>query len=173
MVRCQNALRRDLMATNPPPSAPPGWYQTPDGQWHATQPLPTQQPPGYLSQQPIANGAEITTKPSSNLVGAVLATLCCFLPLGVVACIYAAQVDSKWNAGDRLGAVRASKMARLFANLSLGVAVLFVGGILAISALGASAEKKFETIETYTGGSAYERCMADPYTTYTECQAYR
>ena len=79
---------------------------------------------------------------ATNMLGAVLATLFCFLPLGVVAIIFAAQVDNKWNAGDRAGAVHASKMARLFANLALGVAVLLVGGLIAVASLGKSAKSR-------------------------------
>ena len=58
------------------------------------------------------------------LVHAILTTLCCCLPFGVVAVIFAAQVNSKLAAGDVAGAQAASRSAR---NWSL---VAFIAGIL-------------------------------------------
>ena len=64
----------------------------------------------------------------NNMVGAVLSTLCCCLPLGVVAIIYAAQVNTKIAAGDIAGAQAASKNASTFTWLS--VILGFVFGVL-------------------------------------------
>lgn len=46
------------------------------------------------------------------LVQSILVTLFCCLPFGVVAIIYAAQVNSKLQVGDYEGAVKASNTAK-------------------------------------------------------------
>lgn len=43
-------------------------------------------------------------KPSNNLVGAILSTIFCCLPLGIVSIVYASQVDSQWYAGNQQAA---------------------------------------------------------------------
>lgn len=58
--------------------------------------------------------------PSSNLVWAILSTILCCLPLGVVAIVYASQVDSEWARGNYPEAYRKSRLAR---NWAIGSAV--------------------------------------------------
>ena len=55
---------------------------------------------------------------------AVFATLCCCVPFGIVAIVYAAQVDTKWSAGDHAGAVEASEKAKMWCWISVGVGLL-------------------------------------------------
>lgn len=57
------------------------------------------------------------------LVQAILATLFCCLPLGIVAIVYAAQVNSKLQAGDYEGAVTASEQAKKFCWWSVYAAI--------------------------------------------------
>ncbi|QJW94435.1 CD225/dispanin family protein [Frigoriglobus tundricola] len=76
--------------------------------------------------------------PPNYLVPAVLTTLLCCLPAGVAAIVFAAQVNSKWEAGDYAGARQAAANAKLWAWVSfgLGVAVFvisFVLGFLVVS----------------------------------------
>jgi hypothetical protein len=62
------------------------------------------------------------------LIQAVLVTLCCCLPGGVVAIVYAAQVNSKLAAGDIAGAQLASKNAKMWCWIAGGV-----GAVVAIA----------------------------------------
>lgn len=62
----------------------------------------------------VIRTSPVTTKPSNYLVGAIITTIFCCLPLGVVSIVYATQVDSKYAAGDYAGAEEASKKAKQF-----------------------------------------------------------
>lgn len=71
------------------------------------------------------------------LVQSILVTLFCCLPFGVVAIVFAAQVNSKLEAGDYEGAVEASNKAKLFCWISFGIsAVALVLYILAAIVIG-------------------------------------
>jgi hypothetical protein len=63
------------------------------------------------------------------LVMSIIATICCF-PLGVIGLIFAAQVNGKVTAGDTAGAMDASKKAKLFSYIGLGLGILLWGGYL-------------------------------------------
>lgn len=64
------------------------------------------------------------------LVFAILATVLCCLPAGIPAIVYAAQVNSKLQAGDLAGAQAASNNAKMWClislGLGLGIIVLYV-----------------------------------------------
>ena len=61
---------------------------------------------------------------NNYLVQAVLTSFCCCMPVGVVAIIYAAQVNSKLHAGDTAGAQAASKNAKMWCWIALGAGAL-------------------------------------------------
>jgi hypothetical protein len=66
------------------------------------------------------------------LVQAILVTLFCCLPFGIVAIVYAASVNGKLQAGDYRGARAASDSAKTWCWVSFGlglVANLIVGAI--------------------------------------------
>ncbi len=65
-----------------------------------------------------------STDVQNYLIPAILATVFCCLPLGVVSIIFATQVNSKIAAGDTAGALESSKKAKMFMFLSIG------GGLL-------------------------------------------
>lgn len=69
----------------------------------------------------------VAAKPPNHLILAILATVLCCLPLGVPAIIFAAQVDGKAAAGDTAGAAEASRKAKLFSMLAIGI-----GGVIAV-----------------------------------------
>jgi hypothetical protein len=62
--------------------------------------------------------------PPNYLVWAILTTILCCLPFGIVSIIYAAQVNSKWMTGDYEGARISSKNAKIWAWVSFGAAIL-------------------------------------------------
>lgn len=73
------------------------------------------------------------------MVPAILSTICCCLPFGVVAIIFASQVNSRLATGDRAGALDASNKAKLFTLIAfilgfLGSAIYAILLILAIVA---------------------------------------
>jgi hypothetical protein len=80
---------------SPPPPPPPPYGAMPPG-------------------QPPAGGAP----PPNYLVWAILSTVLCCLPLGIVSIIFSSQVNSKWQMGDYAGAQQASQKARQFAMWS-------------------------------------------------------
>jgi hypothetical protein len=57
----------------------------------------------------------------NHLVKAIISTLCCCLPFGIVAIVFAAQVNGKLDAGDYAGAQKSSEQASFWGNLSIGI----------------------------------------------------
>jgi len=74
--------------------------------------------PAFAAQPAIQN----------YLVPAILITLCCCVPAGIVAIIYAAQVNSKLAAGDVLGAQASARLAKIWSWVGFGGGILL--GIL-------------------------------------------
>lgn len=62
--------------------------------------------------------------PSNYLVFAILSTLFCCQILGIISIVYAAQVNSKWYAGDYQGAIDSSRNAKLWAWVAFGIGIV-------------------------------------------------
>lgn len=83
----------------------------------------------YLSQPAIERPKCETSKPGvpvrvpSHLVKAILSTCLCFVPLGIVAIVFASQVSVRLEYGDQAGAVKASRQASFYGNLSIWLGV--------------------------------------------------
>ncbi len=60
------------------------------------------------------------------LVPAILCTLFCCLPAGIVAIVYSAQVDAKAKAGDAEGAEASSANAKTWCWVSFGLGLIIV-----------------------------------------------
>lgn len=75
---------------------------------------------------------------NNNLVWAILATLFCCVPTGIVAIVYAAQVDAKVSGGDIAGARESARNAATWSWVSFGLIVVGVGGYLMLLVLGES-----------------------------------
>ena len=54
-------------------------------------------------------------KPDNHLVWAILSTIFCCLPLGIVSIVYSSKVDGQYNAGDYAGAQDSANKAKKFA----------------------------------------------------------
>uniref|UniRef100_UPI0032166B9C CD225/dispanin family protein n=1 Tax=uncultured Draconibacterium sp. TaxID=1573823 RepID=UPI0032166B9C len=83
------------------------------------------------------------TPPPNYLVFAILATIFCSKIIGIVSIVFAAQVNSKWNAGDVEGAKEASKNAKLWAWISVAVGVALVVIFTLLSIFGILAGMSF------------------------------
>lgn len=70
------------------------------------------------------------------LVPAILTTLFCCLPFGIVSIVYAAQVNGKLAVGDRPGALQSSRNAKTWAWISLGSGLVLLVGYLFLVVLG-------------------------------------
>ena len=70
------------------------------------------------------------------LIPSILVTIFCCLPLGIVAIIFAAQVNGKVAAGDIAGAQSSSRTARTLVIVSVVVGVVVIGIALLAGLLG-------------------------------------
>jgi hypothetical protein len=77
-----------------------------------------------MSQQWSSPSASATSDIQNYLIPAILSTIFCCLPLGVVSIIFATQVNSKVASGDIAGAMEASKKAKMFMFIAAGLGVL-------------------------------------------------
>src|SRR5258707_5265022 len=73
---------------------------------------------------PPASGGGTATVPN-YMVPAIISIFCCW-PLAIAAIIFASQVNSKLAAGDVAGAEDASKKAKMFSFIAIGLAVLLI-----------------------------------------------
>jgi len=99
-------------------------------------PPPSAGAPGMISPGGMPPGAKIP----NYLVQSILVTLCCCLPFGVAAIVYAAQVNSKQAAGDLAGAQDSSNKAKMWCWIAFGVGIvanLIVGAIQIFAATAA------------------------------------
>jgi hypothetical protein len=72
---------------------------------------------------PSGYGMPMGTPPNNYLVPAILATIFCCLPFGIVGIVFAAQVNSKWAVGDVAGANESAAKAKLWTWVSVGVSL--------------------------------------------------
>lgn len=75
----------------------------------------TPPPPPPPPSSPYGGQGALGTPPPNYLVWAILTTILCCLPLGVVSIVFSTQVNSKWALGDVAGAQDSSAKARKFA----------------------------------------------------------
>lgn len=73
-------------------------------------------------------GPQMPQKPDNYLVWAILSTLLCCLPFGIVAIVKSSKVDTLWYAGNHAEAIQASNDAKKWSIISAVVGL--VGGLL-------------------------------------------
>ncbi|NUP60891.1 MAG: CD225/dispanin family protein [Nonomuraea sp.] len=95
-----------------PPSGGGGYGQQPPSGGGYGQP-----PGGYPGGAYGPGGGG--TPPDNQLVPAILTTLFCCLPFGIVAIVKSSQVNSKWQIGDYQGAMKAAEEAKTWWKRSL------------------------------------------------------
>lgn len=139
--------------SNDRPSTPAGWYPDPSGTggqrwWDGQRWTDNLQPPaggppppfsspqqGYGQPQGYGYGARGYNPPGNYLAPAILTTLFCCLPFGIVSIVKASQVNNLWSAGRYDEAQRASADAKRWAWISAGAgAVAIVLYILVVIA---------------------------------------
>ena len=91
---------------------------------------------------PPTHASSTTTSENvgNNLVWAILATLFCCLPTGIVAIVYAAQVNTKLAHGDIPGARESARSAATWSWVSFGLGLLFSVGYFVLVFLSIAAE---------------------------------
>ena len=89
----------------------------------------TPPPVGY---QPAPGG----TPPNNYLVQAILVTIFCCLPFGIVGIVFAAQVNSKAAAGDYAGALDSSKKAKQWTTWGFIAGLVSIGLIIILQVAG-------------------------------------
>lgn len=92
------------------------------------------QQPQYSQQYAQQPQHPMEPKPKNYLVLAILATLFCCLPFGIVSIIFSSKVNNLWDSGDYAGAQDASNKAKTWVIVSAIVGfianiIVFFGAI--------------------------------------------
>lgn len=90
-------------------------------------PAPPTPGQGMASPYPGTPSAQVP----NYLVWAIVVTLLCFLPTGIVAIVYASQVGSKLAAGDIAGARESSNKAKMWTIVSAVIGVVVFIAVIA------------------------------------------
>lgn len=84
-----------------------------------------QSAPCEQATQPVQPAKPVELAPNSHLVWAILCTVFCCLPLGIVAIVKAASVDALWVQGRKEEAKKAAKSARNFSLWGTVLSIVF------------------------------------------------
>lgn len=126
-LNCGNPLQQQ---PPPPPSSfnqPYSWQAPSYGQQSPPYGQPTT---GYGQPRSTAGRPDIfgayTQDVPNYLVPAILSAIFCCVPAGIVAIVYAAQVNSKKQMGDLAGAADASSKAQTWCYVAFGLGLITV-----------------------------------------------
>ncbi|OBG52999.1 MULTISPECIES: CD225/dispanin family protein [unclassified Mycobacterium] len=129
---------------------PPGGQGQPPG-WQGQQPGWPGQQPGWQAPQPGWPGQQ---EPDNYLVWAILCTVLCCLPFGIVSIVYSTKVSGLWSQGRYAEAQAAADNAKKWAIIgaiagavfAVIMVILYVAiGVIAVSNLPST------TTTTYSG----------------------
>ncbi len=119
----------------PPPHAggarrPPAWdpQGPPPPAWDPQAPPPQWAPPGAPPGRGGSRQGPPGPPPNNHMAFAILATVLCCLPLGIVGIVKASEVNNKWAVGDYAGARGAAESARKFSMWGM----ILGGGVIAL-----------------------------------------
>jgi len=96
-----------------------------------------QQPQASATQQPQASAAQQPAEPCppTNMVWAILATVLCCIPLGIMGIVYAGKVSKLYLAGDLEGAKKASETGAWWCIAAITIGVIWRPMMMLISGL--------------------------------------
>ena len=118
--------------TEQPPGPPPGNYPPPPPGGYPPPPPPGG---GYPPPGPPGYG----TQPDNYLVWAILVTVFCCLPLGIVSIVKSTQVSGLWAQGRFAEAHQASEDAKKWAmwGAIIGAVLIVIGVIINVAVMSA------------------------------------
>lgn len=127
------------------------WFQE-LGEWKHAETIPELKELFILAPPPPpgVKAASVATTPNKNpfpgdlkppktwLLESILATLLCCLPFGIVGIVYASKVETRFYAGDLVGAVKASSSAETWTLVSFFFGIFGFFIFLGIAIFGTS-----------------------------------
>jgi len=79
---------------------------------------------GELLEGTVPSAQQGPIKVKSYLAPAIMTTLCCCVPFGIVAIVYSAQTNAKAAVGDAAGAIACSRMAKIWTWVAFGAGLV-------------------------------------------------
>ena len=130
---------KEGMAGWEPASTLPGVFESAAVAATPTYPAAPAPQPAPVAQATVLPPAG--TQVENYLVWAILSTICCCIPFGIPAIVFASQVNSKLALGDVAGAREASRKAKMWCWIAFGAGLLvgIIGTILQVVAGAAAA----------------------------------
>ncbi len=117
--------------------------------WKPASQVPAFQGSAPMAPPPVSTGNVSMAQPPAMATGqyqqipnylwqSIVATVLCCMPFGVVGIVYAAKVDGLVARGDIAGAQAASKAAKTWTNVAVGIGLLFAVIWVVFAAIGAA-----------------------------------